>query len=44
MLVVTVDVQVPRRAEGKVEEAIKAFAEATKNEDVRADFREQAQQ
>ena len=27
-----------------VEEAIKAFAEATKDEDVRASFREQAQQ
>ena len=37
-LLVTVDVQVPRRAEGKVEAAIKAFAEATKDEDVRAEF------
>ena len=43
-LLVTVDVQVPRRAEGKVEEAIKAFAEATKDIDVRAEFREKAQQ
>ena len=43
-LLVTVEVQVPRRAEGKVEAAIKAFAEATKDEDVRANFREQAQQ
>ena len=42
-LLVTVEVQVPRRAEGKVEEAIKAFAAATQNEDVRAEFREQAQ-
>ena len=42
-LLVTVEVQVPRRAEGKVEEAIKAFAAATENEDVRAEFREQAQ-
>ena len=43
-LLVTVDVQVPRRAEGKVEEAIKAFAEATKDIDVRSEFREKAQQ
>jgi molecular chaperone DnaJ len=43
-LLVTVDVQVPRRAEGKVEEAIKAFAEATKDIDVRVEFREKAQQ
>ena len=43
-LLVTVDVQVPRRAEGKVEAAIKAFAEATKDEDVRAEFRDKAAQ
>ena len=43
-LLVTVDVQVPRRAEGKVEDAIKAFAEATKDIDVRSEFREKAQQ
>ena len=43
-LLVTIDVQVPRRAEGKVEEAIKAFAEATKQEDVRAEFRDKAQE
>ena len=43
-LLVTVEVQVPRRAEGKVEAAIKAFAEATKDEDVRAEFRDKAQQ
>ncbi len=36
--------QVPRRAEGKVEAAIKAFAEATKDEDVRAEFRDKAAQ
>ena len=41
-LLVTVDVQVPRRVEGKVEEAIRAFAEATKDEDVRAEFRAKA--
>jgi len=34
-LLVTVEVQVPRRAEGKAEAAIKAFAEATAHEDVR---------
>ena len=43
-LLVTVEVQVPRRAEGRVEAAIKEFAEATKGEDVRAEFREKAQQ
>ena len=43
-LLVTVEVQVPRRAEGKVEAAIKAFAEATKDEDVRAEFRDKAAQ
>ncbi len=37
-LLVTVEVQVPRRAEGKVADAIKAFAQATANEDVRAEF------
>ena len=43
-LLVTVEVQVPRRAEGKAEAAIKAFAEATLHEDVRKEFREQAEQ
>ena len=43
-LLVTVEVQVPRRAEGKVADAIKAFAEATAAEDVRAEFRDLAQQ
>ena len=43
-LLVTVDVQVPRRAEGKVEAAIKAFAEATKDEDVRSEFNSKARQ
>ena len=43
-LLVTVDVQVPRRIEGKVESAIKAFAEATKDEDVRAEFNDKARQ
>ena len=43
-LLVTVEVQVPRRAEGKAEAAIKAFAEATAHEDVRKEFRERAEQ
>ena len=43
-LLVTVEVQVPRRAEGKAVAAIKAFAEATLHEDVRKEFREQAEQ
>ena len=43
-LLVTVEVQVPRRAEGKVADAIAAFAEATKHEDVRAEFRLKAEQ
>ena len=43
-LLVTVEVQVPRRAEGKVADAVKAFAEATKDEDVRAEFRLKAEQ
>ena len=42
-LLVTVDVQVPQRAEGKVLEAIKAFESATKDVDVRSEFRAKAQ-
>jgi len=41
-LLVTIEVQVPRKAEGKAEEAIKAFAAATANEDVRAEFNAKA--
>jgi molecular chaperone DnaJ len=41
-LLVTIEVQVPRKAEGKVEEAIKAFAAATASEDVRAEFNSKA--
>jgi molecular chaperone DnaJ len=41
-LLVTIEVQVPRKAEGKAEEAIKAFAAATANEDVRAEFNSKA--
>ena len=37
-LLVTIEVQVPRKTEGKVQEAIKAFAAATAHEDVRAEF------
>ena len=37
-LLVTVEVQVPRRVEGKAEEAIKAFAAATADHDVRSEF------
>jgi molecular chaperone DnaJ len=31
-------VQVPRRVEGKAEDAIKAFAAATSDHDIRAEF------
>jgi molecular chaperone DnaJ len=41
-LLITIEVQVPRRAEGKAEEAIKAFALATADEDVRAEFNAKA--
>jgi molecular chaperone DnaJ len=37
-LLVTVEVQVPRRVEGKAMDAIKAFAAATSNHDIRAEF------
>ena len=37
-LLVTVEVQVPRRVEGKAEDAIKAFAAATADHDIRAEF------
>ncbi len=43
-LLITIEVQVPRRAEGKAEEAIKAFAEATSDDDVRAEFNAKAKQ
>jgi molecular chaperone DnaJ len=43
-LLITIEVQVPRRAEGKAEEAIKAFALATSGEDVRAEFNAKAKQ
>jgi len=43
-LLITIEVQVPRRAEGKAEEAIKAFALATADEDVRAEFNSKAKQ
>ncbi len=37
-LLITIEVQVPRRVEGKAEEAIKAFAAATADHDIRAEF------
>jgi molecular chaperone DnaJ len=37
-LLVTVEVQVPQRVDGKALEALKTFAEETASEDVRADF------
>jgi len=43
-LLITIEVQVPRRVEGKAEEAIKAFAIATSEDDVRAEFNVKAKQ
>jgi molecular chaperone DnaJ len=43
-LLITIEVQVPRRVEGKAEEAVKAFALATADEDVRAEFNSKAKQ
>ena len=43
-LLITIEVQVPRRVEGKAEEAIKAFALATAEDDVRAEFNTKAKQ
>ena len=43
-LLITIEVQVPRRIEGKAEEAIKAFAQATADDDVRAEFNTKAKQ
>jgi molecular chaperone DnaJ len=37
-LLITVEVQVPRRVEGKALDAVKAFAEATADHDIRAEF------
>ena len=42
-LLVTVDVQVPRRVEGSAIDALKAFAAATSGEDVRAEFNAKAE-
>ena len=41
-LLVTVEVQVPQRVDGKALEALKSFAEETATEDVRADFTNKA--
>ncbi len=43
-LLITIEVQVPRRVEGKAEEAIKAFALATAEDDVRAELNTKAKQ
>jgi molecular chaperone DnaJ len=37
-LLITIEVQVPRALEGRALDAIKTFAQATANEDVRAEF------
>jgi len=37
-LMVTIEVQVPQRVDGKAKRALEQFAEATKGEDLRADF------
>lgn len=41
-LLVTIDVQVPQKVEGKALDALKKFAEATDSEDIRKDFKERA--
>ena len=43
-LLVTVDVQVPQRVDGKALEALKVFAEETSSQDVRADLANKAKQ
>jgi len=43
-LLVTVEVQVPQRVDGKALEALKTFAEETSGEDVRADLANKAKQ
>ena len=43
-LLVTVDVQVPQRVDGKALEALKVFAEETSGQDVRADLANKAKQ
>jgi len=43
-LLITIEVQVPRKLEGKAEEAVKAFALATADENVRAEFNVKAKQ
>jgi molecular chaperone DnaJ len=39
---ITVDVQVPQRVDGKAKDALEAFAEATKDFDPRADLAQRA--
>ena len=43
-LLVTVDVQVPQRVDGKAKDALEAFAAATDGDDVRADLLKRAAQ
>ena len=43
-LLITIDVQVPRRVEGEALEALKKFEEATKEHDVRSEFLTRAKQ
>jgi len=43
-LLVTVDVQVPQRVDGKALEALKVFAEETSGQDIRADLANKAKQ
>lgn len=42
-LLITIDVQVPQRVDGKAKEALEKFAEATKDENPRADLKQKAQ-
>jgi molecular chaperone DnaJ len=41
-LLVSIDVQVPQRIDGKAKRALEDFAEATKTEDIRFNFREKS--
>jgi molecular chaperone DnaJ len=43
-LLVTIEVQVPQRVEGEALEALKKYAEATADQDVRKDFNTKALQ
>jgi molecular chaperone DnaJ len=41
-LMVTIEVQVPQRVDGKAKKALEDFAEATKSEDIRSEFMQRA--